>query len=201
MFAESVELAAVEAYKAGAPLLSAEVLPVAELFLGHHHGARRRVRRPRRRCRHRQAQRRPARGLAPTIAGLEDEAGVLAFAKAVEDQAAVTYAFALTVLRARRRHPARPPSSPSKRPTPPHSPSHSVSTPRVSSRSGRSPRPTSPRASTRPTTRSHDPTDRREDPHRGLQPRRAPPPAPRRRRPEHRGHAPLARGARAGLLR
>ncbi len=97
-FAESVELAAVEAYKAGAPLLSPEVLPVAELFLSHHQehagafgalagdqatGT---------------ANAALLEALMPTIAGLTDQAGVLAFAKTVEDQAAVTYAFALTVL-------------------------------------------------------------------------------------------------------
>lgn len=98
VFAESVELAAVEAYKAGAPLLSAEVLPVAELFLGHHQE-------------HAQAFAGIAgdaatgepnaaliEALSPMIAELSDEAGVLAFAKTVENQAVATYAFALTAL-------------------------------------------------------------------------------------------------------
>ncbi len=98
VFAESVELAAVEAYMAGAPLLSAEVLPVAELFLGHHRE-------------HAQAFASLAgdaatgepnaaliEALTPTIEGLSDEAGVLAFAKDVENQAVATYAFALTAL-------------------------------------------------------------------------------------------------------
>ncbi len=98
VFAESVELAAVEAYKAGAPLLSPEVLPVAELFLGHHQehaaafggiagdaatGAPNAA---------------LLEALMPTIAGLTDEAGVLEFARGIENQAAVTYAFALTAL-------------------------------------------------------------------------------------------------------
>lgn len=98
VFAESVELAAVEAYKAGAPLLSAEVLPVAELFLGHHQE-------------HADAFAALAgdaatgapnaaliEALTPAIEGLTDEAAVLQFAKDIEDQAAATYAFALTAL-------------------------------------------------------------------------------------------------------
>lgn len=98
VFAESVELAAVAAYTAGAPLLSPEVLPVAELFLGHHqeHAAA-----------FASLAGDAATGapnaalvaaLTPTIEGLSDEAGVLAFAKAVENQAVATYAFALTAL-------------------------------------------------------------------------------------------------------
>ncbi len=98
VFAESVELAAVEAYKAGAPLLSKEVLPVAELFLGHHMehaGAFAGIAGD-------AATGKPnaalIEALTPTIAGLSDEAGVLAFAKEVENQAVATYAFALTAL-------------------------------------------------------------------------------------------------------
>ncbi len=98
VFAQSVELAAVEAYKAGAPLLSPETLPVAQLFLGHHQE-------------HADAFGSLAgdaatnapnaallEALQPTLAGLSDEAGVLTFAKGVEDQAGATYAFALTAL-------------------------------------------------------------------------------------------------------
>lgn len=98
VFAESVELAAVEAYKAGAPLLSAEVLPVAELFLGHHQehaGAFAALAGD-------AATGEPnaalLEALGPTIQGLTDEAGVLGFAKTVENQAVATYAFALTAL-------------------------------------------------------------------------------------------------------
>ncbi len=98
VFAESVELAAVEAYKAGAPLLSAEVLPVAETFLGHHqeHAAA-----------FASLAGDAATGapnqalldaLAPTLGGLQSEADVLGFAKTVENQAVATYAFALTAL-------------------------------------------------------------------------------------------------------
>lgn len=98
VFAESVELAAVEAYKAGAPLLSAEVLPVAELFLSHHQD-------------HAGAFGALAgdaatgapnaallEALGPTIAGLKTQEDVLGFAQTVENQAVATYAFALTAL-------------------------------------------------------------------------------------------------------
>jgi hypothetical protein len=97
-FAESVELAAIEAYKAGIPLLSPEVVPVAELFLSHHQE-------------HAEAFASLAGDaatgapnqalldhLAPTLAELGDQTAVLTFAKELEDQAAVTYAFALTGL-------------------------------------------------------------------------------------------------------
>lgn len=98
VFAESVELAAVEAYKAGAPLLSPEVLPVAQLFLSHHQehaGAFASLAGDK-------ATGKPNAALLaaldPTIKGLKDQAGVLGFAKAVENQAVATYAFALTAL-------------------------------------------------------------------------------------------------------
>lgn len=98
VFAQSVELAAVEAYKAGAPLLSPEVLPVAELFLGHHteHAAAFGA------LAGDAATNEPnaalLEALGPVIAGLMDQAGVLAFARDVENQAVATYAFALTAL-------------------------------------------------------------------------------------------------------
>ncbi len=98
VFAESVELAAVEAYKAGAPLLSKEVLPVAQLFLGHHQehagafGA----------LAGSKATGKPnaalIKALTPTLQGLKTQEDVLKFARSVEDQAVATYAFALTAL-------------------------------------------------------------------------------------------------------
>lgn len=98
VFAESVELAAVEAYKAGAPLLSKEVLPVAQLFLGHHQehagafGA----------LAGSKATGKPnaalIEALTPTLQGLKTQEDVLKFARSVEDQAVATYAFALTAL-------------------------------------------------------------------------------------------------------
>lgn len=98
VFAESVELAAVEAYKAGAPLLSPEVLPVAELFLGHHQehaGAFAALAGD-------QATGQPnaalIEALTPTLQGLKTQEDVLAFAQTVENQAVATYAFALTAL-------------------------------------------------------------------------------------------------------
>lgn len=98
VFAESVELAAVEAYKAGAPLLSAEVLPVAELFLGHHQEHAGAFATLAGEAATGQPNAALLEALTPTIEGLSDEAGVLAFAKMVEDQAVATYAFALTAL-------------------------------------------------------------------------------------------------------
>ncbi len=98
VFAQSVELAAVEAYKAGAPLLSPEVLPVGQLFMSHHQehadafGA----------LAGDAATDKPNAALldalGPTLQGLSDQTGVLTFAKGVEDQAVATYAFALTAL-------------------------------------------------------------------------------------------------------
>ena len=97
-FAQSVELAAVAAYDAAAPVLSAAVLPVAELFRSHHQdhadafGA---VAGP-------NAVTEPnaalLTALGPTLRGITDEAGALEFAFVLEGQAAYTYAAALTLL-------------------------------------------------------------------------------------------------------
>lgn len=98
VFAESVELAAVEAYKAGAPLLSAEILPVAETFLGHHQEHADAFGSLAGDAATGQPNQALLDALAPTIEGLQTEADVLGFAKAVENQAVATYAFALTAL-------------------------------------------------------------------------------------------------------
>ncbi len=98
VFAESVELAAVAAYEAGAPLLSAEVLPVAQLFLQHHTEHAQAFAALAGDAATGQANQALIDALTPTIEGLSDEAGVLGFAKAVENQAVATYAFALTAL-------------------------------------------------------------------------------------------------------
>jgi hypothetical protein len=98
VFAQSVELAAVEAYKAGAPLLSPEVLPVAQLFLGHHQehaGAFGSLAGDKATGKPNAAL---VKALTPTLSGLKTQEDVLKFARSVEDQAAATYAFALTVL-------------------------------------------------------------------------------------------------------
>jgi hypothetical protein len=97
-YAQGVELAAVAAYGAAAPLLSPEVLPVAELFLGHHQahadafGA----------VAGEYAVSAPNAALLaavqPILDGLTDEAGALEFAFVLEGQAAYTYAAALTLL-------------------------------------------------------------------------------------------------------
>jgi len=97
-FAESVELAAVEAYTAGAPLLSKEVLPVGKLFLSHHQahaaafaklGGSKATGKPNAKL---------VEALTPTLQGLKTSDDVLEFAFKLENQAASTYAYALTVL-------------------------------------------------------------------------------------------------------
>lgn len=97
-YAQGIELAAVAAYTAAAPLLSAGVLPVAELFMSHHQ-------------QHADAFGAVAAEFAvtepnsvliaavtPTLESLTDEAGALEFAFVLEGQAAYTYAAALTLL-------------------------------------------------------------------------------------------------------
>lgn len=97
-YAQGIELAAVAAYTAAAPLLSAGVLPVAELFMSHHQ-------------QHADAFGAVAGEFAvtepnsvliaavtPTLESLTDEAGALEFAFVLEGQAAYTYAAALTLL-------------------------------------------------------------------------------------------------------
>ena len=97
-YAQSIELAAVAAYTAAAPLLTAATLPVAELFMSHHQqhadafgavaGA--------------SAVSEPNAALiaavSPSLAALTDEMGALEFAFGLEGQAAYTYAAALTLL-------------------------------------------------------------------------------------------------------
>ena len=97
-YAQSVELAAVAAYSAAAPALTSATLPVAELFLGHHQahadafGA--------------VAGDKAATGpnaalvaaVTPTLEAITDETGALEFAFVLENQAAYTYAAALTLL-------------------------------------------------------------------------------------------------------
>jgi hypothetical protein len=108
-YAQSVELAAVAAYTAAAPALSGDVLAVAQLFAGHHQE-------------HADAfgavagddarpEANPAlvAAVTPTLeevgaaveagnTGEELTAAVLQFAKVLENQAAYTYAAALTLL-------------------------------------------------------------------------------------------------------
>jgi rubrerythrin len=97
-FAESVELAAVAAYGIAGGVLSAEVKPVAELFAQHH-------------MEHAQAfgslagdkatgkaNAKLVEALTPTLQGIKDQTAALEFAFALENQAAVTYGFALTAL-------------------------------------------------------------------------------------------------------
>jgi hypothetical protein len=98
VFAESVELAAVAAYGMAAPVLSAATKDVATLFQSHHQA-------------HAEAFASLSGGkatgkpnaklvtaLTPMLTAIKDEAGALEFAFVLENQAASTYAFALTVL-------------------------------------------------------------------------------------------------------
>lgn len=100
-YAQGVELAAVKAYEMAAPALSKEVLPVGQLFLSHHQqhadafGA--------------VAGDKKATGanikllaaVGPTLAKIKDQAGALEFAFVLENQAAYTYAAALTLLQSK----------------------------------------------------------------------------------------------------
>lgn len=97
-YAQSVELAAVAAYSAAAPVLSAGTLPVAQLFMMHHQqhadafGA----------VAGSKAVTAPNSALitavTPALQAIKDEMGALEFAFILEGQAAYTYAAALTLL-------------------------------------------------------------------------------------------------------
>jgi hypothetical protein len=97
-FAQGVELAAVEAYTAAAPLLSSEVASVGQLFASHHQqhadafGA----------VAGDEAAGGPNQSLldavGPQLAAITDQTGALEFARVLENQAAYTYAAALTLL-------------------------------------------------------------------------------------------------------
>jgi Ferritin-like domain len=105
-YAQSVELAAVAAYTAAAPALKGDPLAVAQLFLGHHQdhadafgavaGADARP----------EANAKLVAAVTPTLeavaaavkAGTDVTTDVLKFALTVENQAAYTYAAALTLL-------------------------------------------------------------------------------------------------------
>lgn len=105
-YAQSVELAAVAAYTAAAPALTGDVLAVAQLFLGHHQdhadafgavaGSDARP----------EPNAKLVAAVTPTLetvaaavqAGTDVTTEVLQFAKTLENQAAYTYAAALTLL-------------------------------------------------------------------------------------------------------
>jgi rubrerythrin len=97
-YAQGVELAAVEAYKAAAGVLSAATKPVGELFARHHQE-------------HADAfgsvagadkasgpNRKLIAAVKPQLDKIRDEKGALEFARVLENQAAYTYAAALTLL-------------------------------------------------------------------------------------------------------
>jgi hypothetical protein len=97
-YAQGIELAAVEAYKAAAPVLTAGTLPVAQLFMSHHQqhadafgavAGTKKASGPNQKL---------VTALGPTLAGIKDEMAALNFAFVLEGQAAYTYAAALTLL-------------------------------------------------------------------------------------------------------
>jgi Ferritin-like domain len=97
-YAQGIELAAVEAYKAAAPVLSSGTLPVAELFLSHHQqhadafgavAGDQRATVPNQKL---------ITALGPVLSAITDEPAALNFAFTLENQAAYTYAAALTLL-------------------------------------------------------------------------------------------------------
>jgi hypothetical protein len=95
---QSVELAAVAAYTAAAPVLSAGTLPVAQLFMKHHQqhadafgavAGSKAVTAPNKTL---------IAAVTPALQKITDEMGALEFAFMLEGQAAYTYAAALTLL-------------------------------------------------------------------------------------------------------
>jgi rubrerythrin len=95
-FAQSVELAAVAAYEAAAAALSADTLPVAQLFLMHHQqhadafgvvAGSKAVDGPNQAL---------VTAITPALEAVKDEKGALELAFGLENQAAATYAFGLT---------------------------------------------------------------------------------------------------------
>jgi rubrerythrin len=97
-YAQSVELAAVKAYEAAAPALSKAVLPVGQLFLSHHQqhadafggvAGDKKATGPNAKL---------LAAVGPILAKIKDQTGALEFAFVLENQAAYTYAAALTLL-------------------------------------------------------------------------------------------------------
>jgi rubrerythrin len=97
-YAQSVELAAVAAYGMAAPGLSKATLPVAQLFMSHHQqhadafgavAGDKKASGPNQKL---------VTALTPTLRSIKDEMGALEFAFTLENQAAYTYAAALTLL-------------------------------------------------------------------------------------------------------
>ena len=125
-YAQSVELAAVAAYTAAAPASCRRRAGRGHAVRRPPPGARRRLRRGRRRRRPARGQRQARRGRRPrrsrrwpqADASEELTADILGFAKVVENQAAYTYAAALTLLRTRPT-PRPPPRSCRSRPSTP----------------------------------------------------------------------------------
>ncbi|MBI4883971.1 MAG: ferritin-like domain-containing protein [Actinobacteria bacterium] len=97
-YAQSIELAAVAAYTAAAPALSAATLPVAELFMSHHQQHADAFGAVAGEMAVTAANAKLIAAVTPALQAITDEAGALEFAFALEGQAAYTYAAALTLL-------------------------------------------------------------------------------------------------------
>jgi rubrerythrin len=97
-YAQGIELAAVAAYTMAAPVLSPGTLKVAKLFISHHQqhadafgsvAGNKKATGPNAKL---------VAALTPTLKGIKDEKAALEFAFTLENQAAYTYAAALTLL-------------------------------------------------------------------------------------------------------
>lgn len=101
-YAQSVELAAVAAYTAAAPALPDEVRPVGELFASHHQDHADAFGAVAGDDAQPEANAALVAAVTPTLeavgAGSVELADILRFARTLENQAAYTYAFALTAL-------------------------------------------------------------------------------------------------------
>jgi hypothetical protein len=105
-YAQSVELAAVAAYTAAAPALKGDTLEVAKLFLGHHQDHAAAFGQVAGKDARPEANPKLLAAVKPTLdavgaavqAGKDATSDVLEFARNLENQAAYTYAAALTLL-------------------------------------------------------------------------------------------------------
>lgn len=98
VFAESVELAAVAAYQMAAGVLSAETKPVGELFAQHHQDHAGAFAALAGEAATGEPNAALVTALTPTLEAIDSEQAALDFAFVLENQAAATYAFGLTVL-------------------------------------------------------------------------------------------------------
>jgi len=97
-FAESIELAAVNAYGSIAPLLPSDLKPVGELFAKHHQDHANAFRAVAGEAARGVPNNALAAALAARLRGVTDRDAALDFAFGLENQIAATYAWALTVV-------------------------------------------------------------------------------------------------------